>query len=992
MRRFLSLFALIMLAISSALASRTVYVEPTCWTNFGAKLALYVWNNDASKTGWLDFQEVAGDEGILKVTIPDEYTMMIIVRHSGAAANTHTFDDKWNQTDDLAIPGEDNLLYVLQEGENAPSNGINVGSGITVRTYAVATISKVEIQGGFEDDWYENGVNVVMEGEGNVYTGTIDIDEYSGNYEFKLVVNDDTWLGYDELTLEAPEGWISEGEKGANFVLDTDLSYYQTYTFTATWVPNHVISRGWTLKVEGKDRKAFDFNYEAVRMSPEGHSQVEQLHSFTMTLPAQFTYTVRENGGFMLKNDQDAAFSMDGVAEANGNVVTITLNEQVTTPGDYTLYIDEGAITADGNELLPMSFKYSIIDKAKTFRDQITTDPAEGKVDYLEGIRVLFPAYIGGTYGNAKLTNQTTGSTWELSILDVNRTAIVGWNMDKVTEEGEYELLIPDGTIAFYNQGAGFQLGDLVFHYTIGEPPFHEAINVIDKQPEGQLRVYQRSGMTRYEVTDEPGNIQTRKQTGAMNVVFADDNVVYMQFPVSDLNALYDGWVKGTLSDDGKSIVMPLGQYVCYTHSFDMAVQIWMMKPGTTFDEDIQQELATFKVDEDVKEVVYTINDDGSITLQGTDENHILSAVNRAFGSTFHYLDFEWIGYGDYESVYTPDATDITVPPVGLETQTLIATTGFNDGVSWIPYESEAKIGFSGDNVWLQGITDLLPGAWIKGTREGNTLTFPSGQMLGYYNGSELYLLAAEPDKDGNPVIGNAVSFEYDGESAYISYDDIIISTSKDDIRYLAYYMGMTLATEKDRVITLPEDLNLTEYDMTYQEPDDYGRMVSKSYKVKCATVGQQFYLQGVTPFLPESIIVGELDSDGRLTFKSPQYLGDFDDQEESGYKYPLYFQAFNTLSGALLPAVTFQYNATTQVYSTPSAGVAIGFDKTGLLATQYLVNITLTPAESQGVSTVMADNKPSDNHWYTLDGRRLTSAPTHGGLYIKGGKKVMVK
>ena len=32
------------------------------------------------------------------------------------------------------------------------------------------------------------------------------------------------------------------------------------------------------------------------------------------------------------------------------------------------------------------------------------------------------------------------------------------------------------------------------------------------------------------------------------------------------------------------------------------------------------------------------------------------------------------------------------------------------------------------------------------------------------------------------------------------------------------------------------------------------------------------------------------------------------------------------------------------------------------------------------------------DNHWYTLDGRRLNAKPTQKGLYINNGVKVVIK
>ena len=36
--------------------------------------------------------------------------------------------------------------------------------------------------------------------------------------------------------------------------------------------------------------------------------------------------------------------------------------------------------------------------------------------------------------------------------------------------------------------------------------------------------------------------------------------------------------------------------------------------------------------------------------------------------------------------------------------------------------------------------------------------------------------------------------------------------------------------------------------------------------------------------------------------------------------------------------------------------------------------------------------NEESAGAWYTLDGRRLSGKPTKSGVYIKGGRKVLVK
>lgn len=103
-----------------------------------------------------------------------------------------------------------------------------------------------------------------------------------------------------------------------------------------------------------------------------------------------------------------------------------------------------------------------------------------------------------------------------------------------------------------------------------------EGFTVIEEQPEGELRIYSRSGSIVKEIIndDDVYEIVTGTQDGTVNIVFAKDGSVYFQRPVSE--SYYEGWVKGTLSRDGRTITVPTGQYTAYTRSFDMAVQVWM--------------------------------------------------------------------------------------------------------------------------------------------------------------------------------------------------------------------------------------------------------------------------------------------------------------------------------------------------------------------------------------------------------------------------------
>lgn len=76
-----------------------------------------------------------------------------------------------------------------------------------------------------------------------------------------------------------------------------------------------------------------------------------------------------------------------------------------------------------------------------------------------------------------------------------------------------------------------------------------------------------------------------------------------------------------------------------------------------------------------------------------------------------------------------PKGPEVVVAPEGLETEewAISATTNFGD-----PVYGYLNIGFDGNDVYLQGLCTYLPEAWIKGTLNGETITFkvPVGKVI----------------------------------------------------------------------------------------------------------------------------------------------------------------------------------------------------------------------------------------------------------------------
>ncbi len=415
--------------------------------------------------------------------------------------------------------------------------------------------------------------------------------------------------------------------------------------------------------------------------------------------------------------------------------------------------------------------------------------------------------------------------------------------------------------------------------------------------------------------------------------MYGENGKVYIQRPVSW--SYYNGWVEGTLSADGKTITVPMGQYIAYAKSLEMAVQVAMF----TYDE----ERNSYFYNPAIEQVTYTINADGTITLNGTDELNILGTMNRAFGQQFQYLDYEWLQAGDCSSVYIPIEEMPLTPPQGMATESYYLTTAINDGIEWEPYEATVAVGFDGEDMWLQGISKYLPSAWIKGHVEGNTVTFANTQLLGAYE-VLLYFKAA----DYNPVNGNTtqkdmvLNIDGDGTNFY-TYDYAFITTDKDNLSYINYYQGLTLSKQRDAVVEAPQGLKTYQYKVSYKTLDEYGSLVSRQDTIAVGFSGNQVYIGGLWEFMPGAWVTGRLD-DGQLVLDLPQYMGDYDQENE--LTYPIYLNAFDQSTGRLNRQLSLTYDPATHSFQDQSSAFGFGINKTGYLNVKDYYGAVIEPLQ----------------------------------------------
>ena len=131
--------------------------------------------------------------------------------------------------------------------------------------------------------------------------------------------------------------------------------------------------------------------------------------------------------------------------------------------------------------------------------------------------------------------------------------------------------------------------------------------DVITEQPAGTLKNYTREGCCVINQYDY--GFYVAYQEGKVSIVFAEDGKVYMKNPL--LAMAYDTWVEGTLSDDGKTISIPMGQVLYHSEYYDADVVLsWGSTSEAAINWDTYELEVNYTPDESVEAAIFTIDGD----------------------------------------------------------------------------------------------------------------------------------------------------------------------------------------------------------------------------------------------------------------------------------------------------------------------------------------------------------------------------------------------
>lgn len=126
-------------------------------------------------------------------------------------------------------------------------------------------------------------------------------------------------------------------------------------------------------------------------------------------------------------------------------------------------------------------------------------------------------------------------------------------------------------------------------------------------------------------------------------------------------------------------------------------------------------------------------------------------------------------------------AQSITTIPTDLTTETweVEAQSLASDNATWNQLNYTCQVGFADDKVYIQGLADRFPEAWIEGTISDGALTISAGQELGVFKSStgSLYDIYFS-GYDGQTTAIVDAEWEYDSANRSI-YGDYFVTTAQ---------------------------------------------------------------------------------------------------------------------------------------------------------------------------------------------------------------------
>ena len=408
---------------------------------------------------------------------------------------------------------------------------------------------------------------------------------------------------------------------------------------------------------------------------------------------------------------------------------------------------------------------YILVDDISFGDPDIEINPAEGVVEQLGEFILTFNKYdvqVIETEASATLLNETTGTSLSGTVNGGGNKLTVSF--EATTEPGNYTMTV---TGVQTTEGVPVELS---FNYTIKMPKVLVALPDGVEPEEYTLEAVGSDGENSYSIT------------GTKLVAF-DGTDVYLQglayfFP--------EAYVKGSLTEDGQ-VLVPSGQYV-----------------GT--DSYGDEFLVALDVDEENKLIDAA---SGVIAFDYDAESGVISLAEGTYYGESGSQDTESLYNYFYSAVYTPGAyvlPDVVELPEGAEVNTWYLSANDSEDAA---VTREVGVAFVENDIYVQGLCEYLPEAWVKGTIDGETATFATGQFYGTY--AEQYNLFFV----GYGAEVKDVVFTYDAVNGLLTTEDyIMLAGDQKANSFYDYYSNVEISRDRPDSfpVEAPEGLETETY------------------------------------------------------------------------------------------------------------------------------------------------------------------------------------
>lgn len=255
-----------------------------------------------------------------------------------------------------------------------------------------------------------------------------------------------------------------------------------------------------------------------------------------------------------------------------------------------------------------------------------------------------------------------------------------------------------------------------------------------------------------------------------------------------------DAWIKGTLSEDQRTVKIPTPQYIGSRVGEDGESVDWFFTGYNEYYDYYNNFFINYN------------NEDGSFSLSLLDEIYESDIL-----------------FDDWISLYYPQIVkgvlndNVVTPPSGLTTKDYMLKGNYWNGDT---IQIPLKVGFYQDDVYVRGLFPGLPDAWIEGKLFGNEITFPKWQCFGeseeigqllaeQYELEEigrkkLYLFGLDLE---NYTTGDLV-VKYDEVNGTMTGDVMVVGLSRTNLGFTVYVtqgFAITPISEKAAIPSAPD-------------------------------------------------------------------------------------------------------------------------------------------------------------------------------------------